>query len=262
MHEPAMKFSIVTTTLNSSRTIASCMQSVAEQEVDLTHIIIDGASSDTTLKVVQKVGGDHVQVVSEPDQGIYDGMNRGIALARGEILGILNSDDVYSYSEVLQDVQKVFEDPAVDCCYGDLVYVASDDLNKVRRYWRSGSFDDSRFYKGWMPPHPTFFVRREFYDRYGLFDLNLGSAADYEMMLRMLMRHQLRAVYIPRILVRMRMRGASNANMSNRLRANRYDRIAWRKNGLQPRPWTFILKPLLKLGQYVRRPAGLPRISS
>ncbi len=253
-----MKFSIVTATLNSAGTIESCMRSVAAQEVDLTHIIVDGASTDDTVKIVESVDGDHVQLVSEPDEGIYDGMNRGIALAEGEILGILNSDDVYSYDTVLKDVENVFKDPAVDCCYGDLVYVAPNDLNAVRRYWRSGACTDARFRKGWMPPHPTFFLRKRYYDDFGVFDLRFGSAADYELMLRMLMRHRLNAVYIPRILVRMRTRGVSNATFANRLAANRHDRNAWRKNGLRPGPWTFLLKPLLKLAQYLRRPGELP----
>jgi glycosyltransferase len=249
-----MTFSIITATLNSGATIAACLESARSQGVDLEHIVIDGASTDNTVDVVRSVSGSAVNLVSEPDQGIYDGMNKGLLQARGEIVGILNSDDVYSYGSVLRDVAVVFDDPEVDCCYGDLVYVAPDDLQDIRRYWKSGPFRPSRFYRGWMPPHPTFFVRRACYDALGQFDLTLGSAADYELMLRFLLRHRLRVRYIPKILVRMRTRGVSNASLGNRLLANRYDRQAWRKNGLKPNPLTLYLKPLRKIGQYVMRP--------
>ncbi len=249
-----MKFSIITTTLNSGATIAACLDSVREQGADVRHIVVDGASTDDTMEVVNRVAGEHVSLVSEPDLGIYDGMNKGLALAEGDVVGILNSDDVYSYRSVLNDVGALFDDPEVDCCYGDLVYVDSHDLEKIRRYWKSGEFSRSRFYNGWMPPHPTFFVRRTYYDQLGNFDLGLGSAADYELMVRLLLRHRLNVRYIPRILVRMRTRGVSNASMANRLLANRFDRQAWRKNGLKPYPWTLFLKPVRKLGQYVLRP--------
>ncbi len=257
-----MNFSIITATLNSGATIAACLDSVRDQGADLQHIVIDGGSTDDTVEIVRSVAGDHVSLVSEPDQGIYDGMNKGLATARGNIVGILNSDDVYSYASVLKDVAAVFENAAVDCCYGDLVYVDPHDLRKIRRYWKSGEFDTAKFYNGWMPPHPTFFVRRACYDRLGGFDLDLGSAADYELMLRFLLRHRLDVRYIPRILVRMRTRGVSNASMANRLLANRFDRQAWKKNGLKPYPWTLYLKPIRKIGQYVMRPGGpLDRLS-
>ncbi|MBD3866903.1 MAG: glycosyltransferase [Acidobacteria bacterium] len=249
-----MNFSIITATLNSGATIAACLDSVREQGMEVEHIVIDGASTDSTLEVIRSVAGDHVSLVSEPDRGIYDGMNKGLVQATGEIVGILNSDDVYSYGSVLKDVAAVFKDPKVDCCYGDLVYVEPDDLQNIRRYWKSGPFNPSRFYRGWMPPHPTFFVRRACYDDLGHFDLALGSAADYELMLRFLLRHRLNVRYIPKILVRMRTRGVSNASLENRLLANRHDRQAWRENGLKPNPLTLYLKPIRKIGQYVMRP--------
>jgi glycosyltransferase len=250
-----MTFSIITATLNSGGTIAACLNSVRSQGAALEHIVVDGASTDNTAEVIRAVAGPDVTLVSEPDQGIYDGMNKGLVRATGEIVGILNSDDVYSYGSVLKDVAAVFEDPEVDCCYGDLVYVDPDDLQNIRRYWKSGVFRPSRFYRGWMPPHPTFFVRRAFYDKLGHFDLSLGSAADYELMLRFLLRHRLNVRYIPKILVRMRTRGVSNASLGNRLLANRYDRQAWRENGLKPNPLTLYLKPIRKIGQYVTRPS-------
>ena len=191
--------------------------------------------------------------VSEPDNGIYDGLNKGIALATGDVIGFLHSDDFYASDNVIQKVAAVFNDPAVDTCYGDLRYVDAQDTAKVVRFWRSGLFESGKFYWGWMPPHPTFFVRRSIYDKYGLFNLNLGSAADYEIMLRFLLKHQLRAAYLPEVFVNMRVGGVSNASLKNRLKANQMDRKAWEVNDLKPYPWTLSMKPLRKVGQWFIR---------
>ncbi|MBS1604124.1 MAG: glycosyltransferase, partial [Bacteroidetes bacterium] len=179
-----MKISIVTATYNSAATVRDTLVSVSGQgHSDVEHIIIDGGSRDNTLEIVSEF--PHVaRVVSEKDRGIYDAMNKGIALASGDVVGILNSDDVYADVLVLSEVAKAFEDPSVQAFYADLQYVYSDDLDRIQRTWRSGPFKMSNFYFGWMPPHPTFFVRREVYDRCGLFNLGLRSAADYELMLR------------------------------------------------------------------------------
>ena len=148
-------------------------------------------------------------------------------------------------------VVKAFSDPEVQACYGDLVYVKRDDISKTVRYWKSGEFKPEKFYHGWMPPHPTFFVRRSVYEQCGLFNLELGSAADYEMMLRLLFKQRIKAVYIPEVLVHMRSGGVSNASVGNRLQANRMDRKAWTVNGLRPYPWTLWAKPIRKLRQWV-----------
>jgi len=207
-------------------------------------------STDGTLEILRKREGHGLRVVSEPDAGIYDAMNKGVALATGEVVGILNADDVYAGPQVLARVAEVFRDPSVEACYGDLVYVDPEDTDRVLRYWRSGTGSPEKFRWGWMPPHPTFFVRRSVYERYGLFSLDLGSAADYELMLRFLVGHRIAAVYIPEVLVRMRTGGMSNASVKNRLKANRMDRRAWRVNALRPYFWTFLMKPLRKLPQY------------
>jgi len=241
--------SIITVSYNSCGTIRDCLESVESQSVRAEHIIIDGGSTDETLAIVKSY--PHVgQVVSEPDHGMYDAMNKGISLASGEVVGILNSDDLYAGPEVLEWVQRVFADPTVDACYGDLIYVGCRDTTRVVRYWKSGEFSLSRFYMGWMPPHPTFFVRRSVYQRYGAFNQEMGTAADYELMLRMLLRHEISGAYLPEILVKMRSGGASNASLGNRLRANLMDRKAWRINRLRPYPWTLYLKPLRKIGQF------------
>lgn len=248
-HRPAI--SIITATWNAAQTLSHCLESVADQGVDVEHLLIDGASTDDTLRVVEAHRDSLAKVVSEPDGGIYDAMNKGIALASGEVVGILNADDFYPALEVLARVLACFDDPSVEACYGDLRYVDFTDTDRMVRFWRSGDFRVERFYWGWMPPHPTFFVRRSVYERFGGFNMELGSAADYEIMLRFLLRHRIRAVYLPEVLVHMRTGGVSNASLGNRLRANRMDRRAWAVNGLQPYPWTLTMKPLRKLGQWI-----------
>jgi glycosyltransferase involved in cell wall biosynthesis len=262
--------SIITAVRNGAATIIDTMSSLVSQTHPAEHIIIDGGSTDNTLDIVRKISPS-ARIISEPDTGIYDAMNKGIRLATGDIVGILNADDFYADAGVLAKVAAVFANPTVEACYGDLEYVSANrdsgfgirdsglstqDLKlmtqdfKVTRYWRSGSFDAEKFYWGWMPPHPTFFVQRSVYEKYGFFRLDMGSAADYELMLRFLFKHRITASYLPEVLVKMRSGGVSNATLANRLRANRMDRLAWSVNGLTPYPWTLLLKPLRKLPQY------------
>jgi len=242
--------SIITATLNSLSTIRDCLNSVKTQHGEVEHVIIDGGSTDGVLDVIKSY--EHVtRIVSEPDHGIYDAMNKGISLATGDIIGILNSDDYYADSSVLSKVAEIFSHSGVASCYGDLVYVNPADTSKIFRDWKSGAFNDRSFYWGWMPPHPTFFVRRSVYEKYGMFNLDLGSAADYELMLRFLVKYKITTAYIPEILVKMRTAGTSNASLDNRIKANRMDRKAWEVNGLKPYPWTTYLKPLRKIGQFL-----------
>ena len=215
----------------------------------MEHILVDGGSTDGTLTIAEEY--PHLaKIISEPDKGIYDAMNKGVKIANGEIVGILNADDFYPATDTLEKVTKAFSDPAVGACYGDLLYVDGDDTEKVIRNWQSGTFSPRKFYWGWMPPHPTFFVRRRIYEKYGFFNLDLGSAADYELMLRFLMRHRIMTMYIPEVLVKMRVGGMSNISLKNRINANQMDRLAWKVNGLKPYPWTLWMKPLRKVGQY------------
>jgi len=245
--------SIITVCFNAAKTIRDCIESVSNQGLEVEHIIIDGGSDDETLEILENHRCQVAKVISEPDCGIYDAMNKGLKLTSGDVIGILNADDFYSNSRALSKVAASFEDEKIDSCYGDLVYVDSTDIRKVFRYWRSGSYDRRKFYNGWMPPHPTFFARRSVYKKYGRFNLNLGSAADYELMLRFLLKHKISCKYIPEILVRMRGGGRSNASFKNRLAAHRKDYLAWKVNGLNPHPWTLMMKPLRKIGQYITR---------
>lgn len=218
------------------------------------HIVVDGGSTDGTLGVIERYRAAISRLMTGRDRGIYDAMNKGILAATGDVVGILNADDFYAHGEVLAKVAEVFADKTIDSCYGDLVYVDTADTGRVVRSWRAGPYDVDRFYMGWMPPHPTFFVRRRVYEKYGLFNLNLGSAADYELMLRFLLKHRIKVVYIPEVLVHMRVGGVSNSSVKNRLRANANDRRAWEVNGLKPYPWTLWMKPIRKIPQYFLKP--------
>jgi glycosyltransferase involved in cell wall biosynthesis len=245
-----LKISIITATYNSARTLRDTLECVAAQDHgNVEHIIVDGRSTDNTLELVKEY--PHVaKVISEKDKGIYDAMNKGIALATGDVIGILNSDDIYINNQVLSKVARAFEEGA-EACYGDLQYVSANDLNKVTRNWKAGRFHDRSFLMGWMPPHPTFFVRPEVYRQVGNFNLALKSAADYELMLRVFMKHRFRISYIPEVLVKMRAGGMSNASLKNRLRANKEDRMAWKINGLKPYFFTLYLKPIRKIFQFI-----------
>ena len=248
--------SIITAVINSALTVRNCIESVKSQSIKPEHILVDGGSTDSTLDVVRESSLGITKVVSEPDRGVYDALNKGIALATGEVIGVLHADDTFADHFVLSRVAMVFEDEDVDSCYGDLLYVDREDNGRIVRRWRSGPYDVRKFYWGWMPPHPAFFVRRKIYEKYGLYNLSFGTAADYELMLRFLVRHRIQSVYIPAILVKMRTGGLSNISLMNRLRANRMDRKEWRENGLKPFPFTHILKPLSKVGQYLTTGSG------
>ena len=217
---------------------------------DIEHIVVDGGSLDETMNIIH--GFPHIaKCISEKDNGIYFAMNKGIEMATGDIVGILNADDVYAHSNVLTHVVFMFENQSVDAVYGDLDFVDSKDLSRTTRSWRSGSFSKASFYVGWMPPHPTFFVKRNIYENFGYFNTNLTSAADYELMLRLLLKNEIKPAYLQEVLVKMRQGGKSTGSIKNRLIANREDRLAWRLNELKPHFFTLILKPLRKLNQFI-----------
>lgn len=249
-----MKISIITVSFNSAETIEETIQSVLKQAYpDIEYIVVDGKSKDGTLASIKKHESGISTWVSEPDKGIYDAMNKGIARSTGEVVGVLNSDDLYRDQHVITEVAQLFENPAVDAVYADLEYVDQKDTKKVKRKWVSGYYQKGDFLKGWMPPHPTFFVRRTYYEKFGGFNTEFTSAADYELMLRFIHKHELNLAYLPRTIIKMRTGGKSNASFKNRMVANKEDRLAWKVNGLKPAPFTHIRKPLSKLGQFLKR---------
>ena len=249
-----MKVSIITISYNSAETIQDTIESVLAQDyADIEYIIVDGASSDGTMEIIKKYQDRIAKVICESDSGIYDAMNKGLKLATGELIGILNSDDVYKDSKVISDVVSTVQDSNSDALYADLVYSDRNDLTRVKRYWRSGQFRKNSFKWGWMPPHPTFFVKRSVYERYGYFNTSLKTSADYEIMLRFLFKEGISVSYLDRVITIMRMGGQSNASVKNRVDANKEDRMAWKLNGLKPNPVTFYLKPLRKVGQFIRK---------
>ncbi len=245
-----MKVSIITATYNSAATVADTLHSIQKQTYPaIEHIIIDGLSNDNTLQIVS--GFNHVQqVVSEKDTGIYDAMNKGITYATGDIIGILNSDDFYPGENIIEEVVKIFNTTNCDALYGDLVFVDSVQTDKIYRKWIAGSYSDQLFLKGWMPPHPTFFVRKEIYNQYGKFNATLKSSADYELMVRLLYLHKIKVGYLHGTLVHMRIGGQSTKSLSNRLKANYEDYQAWRLNSLKPKWYTLLLKPIRKIKQF------------
>jgi glycosyltransferase involved in cell wall biosynthesis len=247
-----LKVSIITVVFNGASTLNSCIDSVLAQNYDsIEYIIIDGKSKDQTVDIVKSYGNRIDKFISEADNGIYDAMNKGVALATGDIVGILNADDFYAGNTVISDIVRAMRSTDADGAYGDLQYVDATELNKIKRNWKSGNYRKGSFITGWMPPHPTFFVKKSLYEKYGSFRLDLGSAADYELMLRMIHKSGITLAYVPKVLVKMRAGGVSNSNVSNRIAANKNDRLAWKINGLKPKFYTLWLKPLRKVLQFI-----------
>lgn len=248
-----MKISIITIAFNSAETIEYTIQSVLKQTYsDVEYVVIDGASTDGTMAVVNRYRNNFATVISEKDNGIYEAMNKGVQHSTGDIIGILNSDDFYADENVLSEVAEKFRTTHCDALYADLVYVDRNDENRIIRTWRAGRYTRGKFRRGWMPPHPTFFVRKKCYDDFGLYNLQLRSAADYELMLRFIHRHNISVDYLPRVITKMRTGGQSNVSLQNRLRANIEDRMAWKINGLRPGLFTLTWKPISKIFQFLR----------
>ncbi|WP_373549931.1 glycosyltransferase family 2 protein [Haliscomenobacter sp.] len=246
-----MKVSIITPTFNSVETLQDTIHSIGMQTyADLEYIIIDGGSKDGTIDIIKRNIDLVTCWVSEPDHGIYDAMNKGISMATGEIIAILNSDDYYVNEHVISQVVDNFKRHEVDSIYGNLQYVGRENTSRVIRHWVSGHYQLRKFLFGWMPPHPAFFVKRKLYLFLGQFNTQLKTSADYELMLRFLYKHKVSSHYLPELLVRMRVGGASNQSWKKRVVANLEDRRAWKMNGLQPYFFTAVLKPLRKINQF------------
>ena len=252
-----MKISIITVTFNSSSVINNCLDSVKAQKYDnIEHIIIDGGSTDGTLLLLESKREQLAALVSEPDKGIYDAMNKGIKIATGDIIGFLNSDDFYASNEIVSKVARVFKDkPSVDACYADLIYTDQIDTTKNIRYWKSGKFIPGSFSKGWCPPHPTFFNRSSVYERFGSFNLNYRIASDVELMMRFLEVNKIHVNYIPEIWVKMRMGGLSNKSLNNIKKLNKEILSALSSHDLPKNPFTFFSHKIIsRVKQFFQKP--------
>nr|MBC7613532.1 glycosyltransferase [Pseudopedobacter sp.] len=247
-----MLISIITATYNSEKLLQSAIDSYQKQSCpDKELIIIDGKSTDATINIINKNQHIITRHQSQKDKGIYDALNKGIQLTKGEVIGILHSDDFYAHPQVLQKVAALFEtDDSLMAVYGDLDYVDRKDSNKIIRHWESGEISQQAFEKGWMPPHPTLFLKKEVFEKYGHYDLSFTSAADYDLMLRVLYKYHIKTAYLPEVLVKMRVGGLSNQSLKNRWIANQEDRLAMKINGIPNPLLTGILKPLRKLHQF------------
>lgn len=227
-----MKISIITATYNSGGTLRDTMESMLRQTYDdFEHIIVDGASSDNTLDIIREfepVYKGRLRWISEPDKGIYDAMNKGILMATGDVVGLLNSDDFYTVDNVLQTVNDEIGDN--DAVYGDIHYVDPSDLTKSVRYYSSSGFYRNRMKMGFMPAHPSFYCRREIYSKYGLFDLDFKIAADFEQLLRLIFVNDIKIKYIPVDFVTMRMGGASSSGIKSHIQIMKDHLKAYRKN--------------------------------
>lgn len=242
---------MITAVLNRENTIGSCIGSLSEQTYsNFEHIVQDGGSTDETTKIVEQSPIVDTSFVSEPDNGIYDAINRGIGRASGDIIGVLHSDDMLAHSRVLEKVLTLFEDPNVSGVYGDLDYIAKNDPQKILRKWRPGDFHLTKLQHGWMPPHPTLFLRKAVYANFGAYDVNMKISADYEAVIKYLILGRIKLKYIPEVLVKMRVGGASNGSLKKLYRKTTEDYAVIRRykiGGLK----TLSLKKISKLKQFI-----------
>lgn len=247
-----MKISIITVVYNNEKTIEDCIKSVLRQTYkNIEYVIIDGKSKDNTVNLINEYKDRLGYFVSENDNGLYDAMNKGIQVATGDVIGILNSDDLYQDNNVIADIMAQFNnDPALDILYGDLVYVKSDDIDKIVRNWKSKSYYSSFFENANVPPHPSLFVKKKVYNEAGLFDLNYKIAADYELMLRIFKKYNFNSKYINRLVVRMRLGGASNGSFLGIMKQNKEVLNAWKKNNLKSPFYLMPLRIFKKLSQF------------
>lgn len=248
-----MNFSIITVTYNSAATLRDTIQSVLTQSYpNIEYILVDGASKDNTVDIIKEYEpqfNGRLRWISEKDKGLYDAMNKGFRMATGDVIGIINSDDLLAESDAIGKVMRCFEEnPDAEAVYADLYYVAQNDTSKIIRHWISGKQRPFRY--GWHPAHPTFYVKREVYQKYGLFDLGFKLAADFELMLRLIDKYSIKLTYLPEALVRMRLGGATSKNFANIKKQNIECVNAFKKNGLKVSCLYPLFRLLPKLKQY------------
>lgn len=245
------KISVVTAVFNREGTIANALRSVAEQDYpNIEHVIQDGGSKDGTLDVIAQFDAPNISLVSKPDGGIYDGINKGIQRTTGDIIGLMHSDDFFAAPHILSRVAKMMENLNIDGVYGDLDYVSEVDTSHIVRKWRSGTYNRKKLKQGWMPPHPTLYLRREVFDEWGLYDTSFRIAADYDAMLRYLVKGGIRLAYLDEVMIKMRVGGESNASLKKIIKKSSEDYRAIRRNGVGG-VGTLAFKNLSKVTQFI-----------
>ena len=246
-----MKVSLITVTYNSAKYLQNAIQSVYNQNYsDIEYIVIDGGSTDATLPIIEQNSSCISKWISEKDNGMYDAINKGMQMATGDVIGILNSDDMLASRDIISKIVACFKEQQVDSIFGDLLYVDAENTNKIHRTWKGMSYKRSLFNTGWMPAHPTFYVRKEIVDQLGGYNPYYFSASDFELMTRYLYKHRISACYLPELIVKMRKGGMSNGSLKKRLKANRRDYLALKQNSIPFALAVSLLKPLRKLPQY------------
>ena len=227
----APTFSILTVVRNRAETVGDALASLyAQSFADFEHVVQDGASTDGTAELLEAVSDPRKRLISESDGGIYDALNRALARATGQIIGLLHSDDFFAHDRVLAEVARRFDETGADAVYGDLDYFSASDSQRVVRHWRAGEYHPRLLARGWMPPHPALFLRRSVIERWGGYDTSYRIAADYDAVLRYFCSGELKVAYLPAVLVKMRLGGASNRSLGRIIRKSREDYRALRSN--------------------------------
>ncbi|OGH94716.1 MAG: hypothetical protein A2X43_10465 [Candidatus Margulisbacteria bacterium GWD2_39_127] len=249
-----MKISIITVVFNNKDYIDNAIQSVLGQDYPyIEHIIIDGGSTDGTLDIISSYAYIIDKIISEPDNGIYDAMNKGIRLATGDVVGMLNADDVFYDPMVISDVARAFEKNPIDCCYGDLIYVDRNGTDRITRRWISKDFEDELFEKSWTPAHPTFYCKREMFEKNGYYRLDFKIAADVELMYRFLQKHKIRSKYLSRMMVKMRNAGVSNSGINSTITITKEMKKAIIENGGNFNLIKYLFFKTLKISQFMKK---------
>jgi len=252
-----MKVSIITVCFNIAETIEQTIKSVLGQDYkDIEYIIVDGRSTDGTLDIINRYKNRIANIISEPDNGIYDAMNKGLRSSTGDILATLNGDDVYADQTTVSQMAEFIQHNGLDAAYGDLIYVDRHDTGQVKRFWKPGPYKKGAFCHGWVIPHPTFFCRKEIFEKFGYFNDTLQIAADFELMLRLIEKHQIKIDYMEKVIVKMGTGGKANV-LRGIIQGNREIIRSFRLNGLRLSPWFFVRKPITKISQLVRRPGRI-----
>jgi len=248
-----MKISVITAVYNRRDTIADAIRSLQGQAYgDYEHMVVDGGSADGTLEVLRSFDDPRMKLTSEPDQGIYDALNKGMERASGDVIGLMHSDDFFASTKVLEQVAEAFTDPSIDAVYGDLQYVSAKNKDQVIRHWTAGEFSSAKLKRGWMPPHPTLYIRKGVIDRWGGYDTSYRIAADYDAILRWFGQGQVRAKYVPEVFVKMRVGGESNQSLRKILRKSREDYRALQTNRIGGLG-ALVFKNLSKVNQFFVR---------